>query len=416
MNIEYKEYKLSNGLNVILSKRNNIPIAILNILFKVGSKDEDKGQRGIAHLFEHLMFEGSPNIKGNKFDEILSSRGGDSNAFTTYDSTGYYIMLPSNELETAMWLDSDRLTGFEISEEIIEIQKKVVIEEKKQMYDNAPYGTVEIESSKRLFPKSGYGSPVIGNETDIKNISKTDLVNFYTKNYSPSNAVISVVGDIEYDSTFEMIEKYYGNLSSNGIHHSRVFEEDDITSEIVIEKYDNVSLPARFIFYRLPEYGTDDFYTSIIFNGILSSGESSRLQRKLVYDLELLTDVQSYVLGMKNTSIYSIDAFLQQGKSFSDVSAEIDKIVVDIQQGNFSDEEITKIKNRILTTLYSKSQLNLYVSERLTYLKTFLDDCSKINSEIYKYEKVTKQDIIEFANKYLKNNQRVVLNYFPNKK
>jgi len=413
--IEHKEYTLSNGLRIILSKTGDIPMIAVNTTFHVGSKDEDDDKTGMAHLLEHLMFEGSPNIPHGKFDEILNRNGGDSNAYTSWDSTGYYIVLPSNKLETALWLESDRLSGFGVSEESLRIQKDVIFEEKLLYVDNSPYGTVEEESSIRLFSNSGYKNPVIGNMDHVMNTSLEDVKRFFEKHYVPGNAVISVVGDIDYDRTLKMLEKYYGGISDGAMPVRRDHSDKYLSTEVRAMIKDNIHLEGKFIFYRLPEMGTKEFYAMSILNGILSDGDSSRFYKELEYDNELVNEFDTNLYGMECSSLFGISAIILQGKSAALTEEKIDNVLEDIKAGNISDHEIEKIKNKVETYFSAKKQSIISLSEKFSYLKTFYNNTDKINFEILDYLSVSKSDIVQTAVKYLDRNRRLVLDYLPGK-
>ncbi|MEO6694533.1 MAG: pitrilysin family protein, partial [Ignavibacteria bacterium] len=398
---------------VIMSRFGNIPMVAVNTTFHTGSKDEEENKTGLAHLFEHLMFEGSPNIPKGKFDEILNQNGGDSNAYTSWDSTSYYVVIPSNHLETALWLDSDRLNGFAISKESLEIQKDVVLEEKLLYVDNSPYGSLEEESSKRLFKNSGYKWPIIGNMDDLRKVTIDDIKDFFNKFYKPNNAVISVVGDIDYDVTLKSIEKYYGNIPPGAEITRKEYIEDDIKKEMREDIYDNIHLDGKFMFYRMPEMGTRDYYAMSILNGILSEGDSSRFYKELEYKSKLVSEIDTTLYGMEKTSIFIISAIALQGKSLEEIENKIDNIIVDITKGNISDREFKKIQNRIETYYNSKRQSMVSLADKFSYLKTFFNDCEKINFEILDYLSVSKEDLVNTANKYLNPEQRLVLNYLP---
>ncbi|MEO8211158.1 MAG: pitrilysin family protein [bacterium] len=413
--IDYQEHTLENGLRVIMCKFGSIPVVALNTTFHIGSKDEDEDKTGMAHLFEHLMFEGSPNIPKGRFDEILNQNGGDSNAYTSWDSTSYYMTIPSHQLETAIWLDSDRINGFGISEESLEIQKDVVYEEKLLSIDNSPYGTVEEESSKRLFKQSGYRWPIIGNMEDLRKVNVADLKDFFERFYRPNNAVISLVGDIDYDKTLKLMEKYYGSIKPGKEIIRRNFYEESIEEEMRENILDNIQLEGKFIFYRLPEMGTKDYYSMNILNGILSEGDSSRFYHELEYKDELVSEIDANLYGMEKTSLFIISAIAMKGKSLEEIENKIDKILNEIKDGKINDDEIIKIKNRVETYYNSKRQSIVSLADKFSSLKTFYNDCEKINFEILEYLTVSKSDIIETANKYLNNNQRLILNYLPKK-
>ncbi|MBS1551250.1 MAG: insulinase family protein [Bacteroidetes bacterium] len=411
--VDFKEHTLDNGLRVVMSKFGNIPVVALNTTFHTGSKDEENDKTGMAHLLEHLMFEGSPNVPRGQFDDILTRNGGESNAYTTRDSTSYFISVPSNHIETAMWLDSDRICGFGITEESLEIQKDVVLEEKLFYVDNSPYGSLEEVSSKKLFGGSSYGWSVIGNMEDLRRLKINDLKHFFEKHYTPSNAVISVVGDIDYDKTLRLLDKYYGNIGSGTEFTKSNFAHSEIRNEIRENIYDNVHLEGKFIFYKLPEDGTKDYYAMNILNSILSDGESSRFFNEIEYKSGLVNEIDSSIFGMECLSIFNITAIAMKGKSMDEIESKIDEIIEDVKSGNISDREFSKARNRFETYFSSKRQSVISIADKFSYLKMFYNDCSKINFEILDYMSLTKSDLIETANKYLNKNQRLVLNYLP---
>ena len=413
--IEFKEHKLDNGLRIVMSRNTKIPSTAINMTYHVGSKDEEPGMTGLAHLFEHLMFEGSPNVPKGKFDEILNNNGGDSNAYTTWDTTSYFICLPSSHLEIAFWLDSDRIAGFGVTEEALEVQKDVVMEEKLMYVDNSPYGSVEEESAKRLFNTSGYRWPIIGDMDELEKATIDDIRIFHKKFYAPSNAVLSVVGDIDYDETLNLIEKYYGSISPGQNFERPRHDDVDIESEQIAEIRDNIHLEGKFIFYKIPESGSKDYYAMNMLSGILSEGESSRLVKKLEYELELVNEVDTAVYGLEKTGVFAISSIVLKGKSSEEVQRIIDLSIEDIKNGNISYYELEKMKNRVETYFSSGRQSIIGLADKFSFLKTFYNDCDRINAEVMNYLSITRDDIVSAANKFLNKNQRVVLNYLPKK-
>lgn len=413
--IEYVEHKLDNGLRIILSRNARIPNVAVNTTFHVGSRNDDPGMTGMAHLFEHLMFEGSPNVPKGKFDEVLNNNGGDSNAYTTWDSTSYFICLPSTHIEVAFWLDSDRIAGFGITDEALEVQKEVVAEEKLMYVDNSPYGTVEEESAKRLFGNSVYGWPIIGNMNDLAKASLEDLKKFHRKYYSPGNAVISVVGDIDYDETLKLIETYYGSIPNLSAAPAEVAPENNLTSEIIAEIYDNVHLEGKFLFYRIPELGSKDYYCMNLLSGILSDGESSRLVKELEYEKELVHEIDTAVYGLEMAGVFMISGIALKGKNMSEVAGCIDAAIDDIKNGNLTEAELQKVKNRVETYFSAGRQSIVGLADKFSFLKTYYGDCGRINAEVMNYLNLTKDDLVESANRFLNADARVVLNYIPKK-
>lgn len=413
--IIFKEAVLNNGLRLVMSRKSEIPNVIINSCFHVGSKDEDPNKTGMSHLLEHLMFSGSENIPGGKFDEILHANGGESNAFTTQDYTSYYLTIPSSKLELGMWLDSDRYASFPVTEEGLEVQRKVVIEEKLQTHDNSPFGSLEYESAKRLFRKSGYRWEIIGDENHIKNLSLKDIENFYNSFYNPANMVLTVVGDIDYDETYDLANSYYGSIKTNASMAERTYSEEIIENEIEDEIEDNITLPARFIMYRTPALGTNEFYAFRLMCVGLSSGESSNVYRSLVRT-DLTTESYLSNQGMEFESIFSFNSFLNKGVKISQVSKSMDNIISNLKMNGLSDFEIRKSVNKVLTSYYLKIQQSMNLSNHLAFYKLFFNDCEMINNEIKIFENISNQDIKKYAEEYLDSNKRVALNYIPGKK
>jgi predicted Zn-dependent peptidase len=411
--IDFKEFELSNGLKVIMSRISEIPMVALNTTFKVGSKDEEEDKTGLAHFIEHLMFEGSKFLKSGEFDEILNRNGGESNAFTTWDSTSYYIVIPSNKLETALWLDSNRFFNISLTEKSFVKQKEVIFEEKLQVYDNTPYGSLEVESSRRLFSKSGYKSPIIGDMEHLKIMRLEDVFAFFRKYYIPNNAVLSIVGDIDYYETEKLVRKYYDDINRGGEIFSKEYFDDDIEEEITGDIFDNIHLTGKFLFYKLPKPGSKAYYAMQILNGILSNGDSSRFYKELVYRKELVNDIESYLYDMEKVSLFSVSSIALIGRSIFEIEKEIDIIIEEVKSGNIHDYEIQKIKNKIEAGFNTRKFSIISLAERFSHIKTFYDDCETINNEILNYLDITKEDIVNAANIHLNKNQRVNLNYFP---
>lgn len=413
--IEFRESVLKNGIKLVMNRKSEIPNVIINSGFHVGSKDEDPEKTGISHLLEHLMFSGSANIPDGKFDEILHSNGGESNAFTTQDYTSYYLSIPSSKIELGMWLDSDRLAEFPVNEEGLEVQKKVVTEEKLQVHDNSPYGSLEYESAKRLFKTSGYRWQIIGDEKHIAAFTLDDIRKYYYKYYSPHNMVLTIAGDIDYDETEKLAEKYYGDIENYDSPVDRVYNEEalKVSTEDLIE--DNISLPARFEFYRIPGIGTKEYYTSRLISVGLSSGESSKVYQELIRKSGISTESFLMSQGMEFESIFSFNSFLNEGKSLEEASVVMNSIFMELAEKGLTETEIEKSINKVVTSYYSKIQQSLRLASSLSFYKMFFDDCNMINKEAEIFRQITNEEVKAFAGKYLFENNKVVLNYVPKK-
>jgi len=411
--VQFNEYELSNGLKVILSKDSSVPSTAINLCYHVGSKDEEPDKRGYAHLFEHLMFGGSKNILPGEYDRLAQSHGCENNAYTTEDKTSYYLLAPSHQLEFALWLESDRMLGFAVPEESLLKQKEVVMEERKQNFDNRPYGTVSIEMAPRLFKKSGYRWDTIGDITDIEKANIADIKAFHQKYYVPNNAVLTIVGDIEFDSTVNLVEKYFGSIPHSLSGHITKFEEDGLRGEIMENIFDNVQLPGIFIAYRVPKENSREFYEFDTLSDILSTGESSRFYNEIVYKKQLAAEIGCWIDGKEFAGVFYIYALLMPGIKIETVQKEIDRIIDEIKYGKLTEKELEKIKNKVETRHAYRLQTNLSKADILSHYKIFYNNPGLINTNIENYYKVTLNDIKHSAIKYLDSSNRVVLNYLP---
>jgi zinc protease len=414
--IEFRESVLKNGIRLVMSRKPEIPNVIINSSFHVGSKDEMPTKTGISHLLEHLMFSGSANIPDGKFDEILHANGGESNAFTTQDYTSYYLSIPSSKLELGMWLDSDRYAEFPVNDEGLEIQRKVVMEEKLQVQDNTPFGSLEYESAIRLFSKSGYRWQIIGDDKHIAGFTLEDVREYYNKYYNPNNMVLAITGDIDYEETVKSAEKYYGDIKSNGNKIIRDYSEAELKASTDEDIEDNISLPARFVFYRVPRIGTNEFYTSRLISVGLSSGESSRVYQELVRKSNISTESFIMSQGMEFESIFSFNCFINEGKTIKEASIVMDSIFTELAENGLSEKEIEKSINKVITSYYLKIQQSLKLASSLSFYKLFFNDCKMINKEVEIFKQITNQEVKNFAQKYLFDNKSVALNYIPKRK
>ena len=413
LHLDIKEFELPNGMKVIMSKRSELPIMSMNMTFYVGSKDEEENKTGIAHLLEHLMFEGSPNTGKGEFDEILNNNGGDSNAYTSWDMTGYYLVLPSTKLELGLWLDSDRLTGFGISEESFKVQQSVVLEEKLQTQDNVPYGSLEEESSGRLFKTSGYRWPVIGFKDNIENLKLSDAEDFFNRFYKPNNAVLSIVGDIDYSETEKLVTKYYGGIERGEKIPRKKFTDGYLIKENSSTIISDVQLPGKFMFYLIPKIGSREYYEMQILNKIFTAGESSKLYNEMVYNSQMANEAESMIYGMEHISIFFVNLIARKGVKVEELEMKFDDILDRIKNGNISDEEIQKAKNKLETGYFAKFSSSVFLSEKLSEYKTLFGNYESLIDEINMYESIKRDDIISIACKYLNKNQRVNLSYLP---
>jgi predicted Zn-dependent peptidase len=411
--IKFEEFELKNGLKVILSRDDSIPSVAINLCYHVGSKNEEPGKRGYAHLFEHLMFEGSKHVPPGEYDKIVTAAGGDNNAYTTEDKTNYYLLLPAHQLELGLWLESDRMLQFAVSRESLETQKSVVIEEKKQNYDNRPYGTVGQEFAPKLFNKSGYSWDTIGDIKDIEKASLDDVRSFFDRYYVPNNTVLSIVGSIDTVNAKSQVRKYFGDISSGNNGTEYVFDENELEKEIRASVYDRVQFPGIFIGYRIPRENTRQQLAFELLSEILAGGDSSRLYNKLVYKDLLASEIGCWTDPKEFAGVFYLYAILMPGKNIGVLEKSIDSILEEISSGNISESELEKAKNKIETKQYFRKQFIVSKADLLAHYKTFYNDAGLINSYTEKYREITGVDLVESASAYLKKENRVVLHYLP---
>lgn len=414
--IEFTEFELNNGLKVILSRDTTIPEIAIDICYHVGSKDEEPNKTGFAHLFEHLMFEGSKNVPAGEYDRLSLLAGGENNAYTTEDKTNYYILLPSHQLELGLWLESDRMLQFAFLEKDILAQKEVVKEEKRLNYDNRPYGTVGIELAPRLFKKGSYSWETIGNMKDIDNATYDDIKNFFEKYYVPNNAVLTIVGDFDIENTEKLVHKYFDNIPRGKDINRPPFDAVPLAKEVKDTIYDNVQFPGIFIAYRVPKEGSKEYFIFDLLSDILADGESSRLYQGLVYKKQIASDIGSYIEGKEFAGVFDIYAILMPNRTIKEAQDELDRIIEEIVSGNVTDTEIQKVKNKVEARNVYRRQTILSKADQLAHYKTFYNDANRINTILSNYEAITKEDITEAAKNFLKKDNRVVLYYVPKRK
>jgi len=397
--IKFEKFTLNNGLKVIVHQDNTTPIVAFNLLYNVGARDEDENKTGFAHLFEHLMFGGSVNIPN--FDEPLQFVGGDNNAFTSNDITNYYITLPKNNLETAFWLDSDRMLSLAFTEKSLEVQRQVVIEEFKQNYLNQPYGDVWLLLRPLVYQKHPYKWATIGKEiSHIENATMQDVKDFFYKHYLPNNAILSVAGDVDVAEIKKLAEKWFGNIHAGNVAKRNVPIEPKQKEERRLSVERDVPANAIYKAYHMCKKTDDDFYATDLLSDVLSLGNSSRLYQALVKEQKLFSEISAYVMGSFDDGLFIINGNLQDNVSFEIAEKAIEQELTKIKETLVQAKELEKVKNKIISTLlFSETSvlnkaMNLAISE-------LLGDANDVNTEEEKYMKVTPEDIKKVANKVL---------------
>jgi predicted Zn-dependent peptidase len=414
--IAFTEYNLKNGLHVILHQDKSAPVVAVSVMYHVGSKDEQPNRTGFAHFFEHLLFEGSDNIKRGEFMKIVSSNGGQNNANTTQDRTFYYEVFPSNQLATGLWLESERMFHPVINEIGVKTQNEVVKEEKRLRVDNAPYGNFITEIMKRLFTKHPYNWVPIGSMADLDSATLQEFKDFNKKYYIPTNAVLTIAGDIDIAKTKQLVESYFAEIPSGPAPIKQKFVEDPITKEIVDTAYDNnIQIPAIMLAYRTPGMTSKEAKMLEMASAVLSQGNSSRMYKKMVDDKKNSLQVGSFNYALEDYGAYIMYALPNNGTPLDTLLKDMDDEVVKLQTQLISDSEFTKLQNQFENNYIGANTRMLGVAENLADGYTFYHNTNNINIELDELRKITKQDIQNVAKKYLNPNQRVVLYYLPKK-
>ncbi len=412
--IEFEEYDLSNGLHVILHKDNSIPIVNVSVLYHVGSKNEPEGRTGFAHFFEHLMFEGSPNIDRGSFFKIIQGAGGQLNANTTFDRTFYYETLPSHQLELGLYMESERMLHATIDSTGIATQKEVVKEEKRTGYDNQPYMSFQEKIFEKAYKGTNYSWIPIGSFEDIDAASDEDFKEFFETFYVPNNATLSVAGDIEIDETKKMIQKYFADIPEGTKEIPRPdIVAPDLGGEVKEEVFDNVQLPGVFQAYRMAEQGSDDYYAMQMLTTLLSEGQSSRFQKEIVDNQQLAAFVQSFPFALEDGGLFISLGLVNIGKTPEELEKSMDAEINKVKTEPIDDKEFQKLRNQVEQYFVSSNSTMRGIAESLADYYVYFGDANLINSEIDRYMAVTKEDIQRVAKKYLMPENRVTLYYLP---
>lgn len=412
--IKFTEYNLPNGLHVILHEDHSTPIVAVSVMYHVGSKNEDPQRTGFAHFFEHLLFEGSENIKRGEYMKLVQAAGGQLNANTTQDRTFYYEVLPSNQLELALWMESERMLHAKIDTIGVETQRKVVKEEKKQRYDNTPYGQLINVVYENAFAKSNYRWTPIGKEQYIDQATLQEFMNFYKTFYVPNNATLVIGGDITQDQATSLITKYFGDIPRGTKAIPRELPQEPASAaEKRVNFYDNIQLPAVIVAYHTPKPGTRDYYALDLLSSLLSQGNSSRLQKEVVDKQQKAVNVGAGGTGNEDASVTLMYGIANIGIKPQELEKSMLAEVEKVQKNGITDAELKKLMVQTETQLAEENQKVLGVTTNLATFYTFRGKTDLINNELAEYQAVTKDDIKRVANKYFTKSNRLVVYYLP---
>ncbi len=407
--VQFERFTLENGLRVLVHEDHTTPMAVLNILYDVGARDENPEQTGFAHLFEHLMFGGSVNIPS--YDEPLQRVGGENNAFTSNDMTNYYITLPAANLETAFWLESDRMLSLAFSEKSLEVQRNVVCEEFKQRYLNQPYGDVWLKLRPMVYKEHPYKWATIGKElSHIEDAKIEDVKAFFKKHYNPKNAIMVVGGAVKLDEVKKLAEKWFAPIDG-GVKYERDLPKEPIqTQEITETVTADVPTTAIYKVFKMPGRMEDGYAATDLISDVLSQGKSSRLYQNLIQQNPVFSDINAYIYGSIDTGMFVIE-----GRLLPDVTVEyadecIWKELDFLKSELVYEDELTKIKNKYEATKEFGEMSLLDKAMNLAFCELF-GDVNLINTDIENYLKVSAEDIQEQANTLFKREASTTLYY-----
>lgn len=412
--IDFVEYDLDNGMHVILHQDKSTPIVAVSVLYHVGSKNEDPTRTGFAHFFEHLLFEGSENIERGEFFKIVQGNGGILNANTSFDRTYYFEILPSNQLKLALWLESERLLHAKIDQEGVETQRGVVKEELKQRNENTPYGTILNETFGHAFVEHPYRWTPGGSPEYINKAELSEFMDFYKTFYVPNNATLSIAGDINIPQAKKWIAEYFGTIPKGTKPIPRpTIVEPKKTTEVRDTIYDNIQLPAVVMGYHMPGQGTKDYYAMSMLSQLLSQGESSRFQKVIKDEKQKALFVGAFPLPTEDPGLALMFGITNMGVAPTELEDAMDIETERVKKELISDLEFQKLKNQVENDFISGNSSVQGLAENLANYHVYFGDANLINTEIERYMKVTKEDIRKVAQKYLTDENRVVLYYLP---
>ncbi len=409
---DYSKFVLPNGLKVIVSTDTSTPMVAVNVLYDVGSRDEHPDKTGFAHLFEHLMFGGSVNIPS--YDEPLQKAGGENNAFTSNDFTNFYISIPRQNIETAFWLESDRMLSLAFSEKSLEVQRNVVIEEFKQRYLNQPYGDTWMLLRPLVYKVHPYQWSTIGKEiSHIADATMDDVREFYHKYYNPSNAILSVVGNVTEEEVRRLCEKWFSPIPGGEPYQRNIPREPRQTERRNLSVSRDVPFDMLFKAFHMCSRMDKDYYASDMLSDVLSNGNSSRLYNNLVKEKKIFSEIDAYITGDIEEGLFVFSGKPVEGISVETAEAAIDHEIEEIKHQLVSDEEMDKIKNK---TEASIEFSNVSILNRALKLAAneLLGDIELVNTEADKYRAVTAADIQRVANQILVDTNASVLYYLSN--
>ena len=412
--VSFEEYDLDNGLHVVLHQDNSAPVVITSVMYHVGAKDEQPDRTGFAHFFEHLLFEGTKNIERGEWFKIVTANGGQNNANTTDDRTYYYEVFPSNNLELAIWMESERLMHPVINQIGVDTQNEVVKEEKRLRVDNQPYGNLIKAVKENMFKVHPYRWTTIGEMEHLDAATLEEFQAFNKKFYIPNNAVLVVAGQFDVDQAKQWINKYFSAIPKGTPVTRQKYEEAPITKEFTAKWEDpNIQIPMYVSCYRTPSMKTRDARVLDMISSYLSDGKSSKLYKKLVDDKKMALQVGAFNYSQEDYGMYFVYSLPMGQTSKEDILKDIDEEIVKLQTELISESDYQKLQNKFENQYVNSNASVEGIASNLATYYLWYGDINLINTEIDIYRSITREEIKEVAKKYLKPNQRMILDYVP---
>ena len=412
--VDFEEYDLDNGMHVILHNDPSAPVVVTSVMYHVGAKDENPERTGFAHFFEHLLFEGTENIKRGEWMKIVSSNGGVNNANTTDDRTYYYEVFPSNNLELGLWMESERMMHPVINQIGVDTQNEVVKEEKRTSFDNRPYGNILTVVKENMFKNHPYRWNTIGSMEHLDAATLEEFQAFNKKFYTPNNSVLVVAGQIDIAQTKEWIKKYFGAIPRGEDLKRETFTEEPITQPIKATYQDpNIQIPMLVASYRTPSMKTRDARVLNLISSYLSDGKSSKLYKKIVDQKKMALQIGAVGFSEEDYGMYIMYGLPMGTFTMADLLKEIDEEILKIQTDLISEKDYQKLQNTFDNQFVNANAGVEGIAENLAKFYMLYGDVNLINSEIDLYHSITREEIRDVAKKYLNPNQRLILDYVP---
>jgi len=407
--LKYQYFTLDNGLKVYCHEDHSTPIAIVNVLYNVGSRDENPEKTGFAHLFEHLMFRGSVNIPN--YDTALQTVGGSNNAFTSPDMTNYYITLPAVNLETGLWLESDRMLGLSFEQEVLDTEKNVVIEEFKQRYLNQPYGDVWLKLRPLAYKNHPYQWATIGKEiSHIEQASMEDVKAFFYKFYRPNNATLVIAGNVKTEEVKKLVKKWFGEIPAGEKYErklpSEVAQEEVRHTEIVA----NVPSNAFYKVFHMPSRKEGGYVATDLLSDILGRGKSSRLYKKLVKDKKVFSNINAYVTGSLDPGLFVVSGYLQEGVKLKEAETDVMQVIDTVVKNEVDADELTKVQNQAEVSIAMSELELLHRAYKIAFFD-LLGDVKRVNKQSEEIQAVSTEEILEQARQVLREENSSTLYY-----